>query len=267
MLRLPSGWHSLTPRIVVDDVAGLVGFLRQAFDATGELAADRPAVMQVGDSVLMVSGVGPREAMPAFLYVYVEDADATYRRAVRAGARSLEEPLDTPYGDRRGMVEDRWGNVWQIATPRKGSAQPTASSAQQPSAFELTPVGYVRSTLQERKQAPRQGSEGAPHAWLDLKSAVADGLGGIRVGDEMVVITWLHQASRDVLKVHPRGRTEAPLAGVFATRSPDRPNPLGLHRVTVLAIEGTKLQVGPLEAIDGTPVVDIKPVLSRTADS
>ncbi len=119
----------------------------------------------------------------------------------------------------------------------------------------------------ERKQAPKQGSEGAPHAWIDLKSTVADGLGGIRVGDEMVVITWLHQGKRDVLKVHPRGDTNAPLAGVFATRSPDRPNPLGLHRVIVLAIEGTKLQVRPLEAIDGTPVVDIKPVLSQTADS
>jgi len=267
MRRLPNGWHSLTPRIVVDDVAGLVGFLRQAFDATGELVADRPAVMQTGDSVLMVSGAGPRQAMPAFLYVYVEDADATYRRALRAGAKSLEEPIDTPYGDRRGMVEDRWGNVWQIATPRKSSADPTASTVQLPPAFELTPVGYVRSTLMERRKAPKQGSEGAPHAWLDLKSVVADGLGGIRVGDEVVVITWLHQASRDVLKVRPRGDMSAPLAGVFATRSPDRPNPIGLHRVSVLAIEGTKLQVGPLEAINGTPIVDIKPVLPRSADS
>ncbi len=267
MRRLPNGWHSLTPRIVVDDVAGLVGFLRQAFDATGELHADRPAVMQIGDSVIMVSGVGPREAMPAFLYLYVEDADATYRRALGAGARSLEEPIDTPYGDRRGMVEDRWGNVWQIANFKNLSAQPAASTEREPAAFDLAPVGYVRSSLMERKQAPKQGSEGAPHAWIDLKSTVADGLGGIRVGDEMVVITWLHQGKRDVLKVHPRGDTNAPLAGVFATRSPDRPNPLGLHRVIVLAIEGTKLQVRPLEAIDGTPVVDIKPVLSQTADS
>jgi len=266
-MRLPSGWHSLTPRIVVEDVAGLVGFLKQAFGATGELLADRPAVMQIGDSLLMVSGVGPREAVPAFLYLYVEDADATHRRAVRAGAKSLEEPLDTPYGDRRGMVEDRWGNVWQIATPRKVSGQPAAGTVQEPPAFELTPVGYVRSSLAKREQAPKQGNEGAPHAWIDLQSTVADGLGSIRAGDEMVVITWLHQASRDVLKVHPRGDPKAPLTGVFATRSPDRPNPLGLHRVTVLAIEGTRLQVGPLEAIDGTPVVDIKPVLSRTEDS
>jgi uncharacterized glyoxalase superfamily protein PhnB len=115
-MNLPAGWHSLTPRIVVHDVAGLVEFLRQAFEATGELHPDRPAVMQIGDSLLMISGVGPRAAMPAFLYLYVEDADATYRRALQAGARSLEEPGDMPYGDRRAMVQDRWGNIWQIAT-------------------------------------------------------------------------------------------------------------------------------------------------------
>ncbi len=115
-MRVPAGWHGVTPRIVTNDVAGLVEFLRLAFDATGELPADRPAVLQIGDSMLMISSVGPRPAAPAFLYVYVEDADATYRRALAAGARSLEEPTDTPYGDRRAMVEDRWGNVWQVAT-------------------------------------------------------------------------------------------------------------------------------------------------------
>jgi uncharacterized glyoxalase superfamily protein PhnB len=115
-MKLPTGWHSLTPRIVTEDVAGLVEFLKVAFGATGDVHADRPAVMRIGDSVIMISSVGPRAAVPAFLYAYVDDADATYRRALEAGARSLEEPIDTPYGDRRGMVEDRWGNVWQIAT-------------------------------------------------------------------------------------------------------------------------------------------------------
>lgn len=115
-MRLPDGWHSVTPRIVVEDAAGLVAFLRRAFGATGEFRVDPPAVIRIGDSIIMISSVGPREAMPAFLYVYVDDADVTYRRALDAGARSLEEPSDMPYGDRRGMVEDRWGNVWQIAT-------------------------------------------------------------------------------------------------------------------------------------------------------
>ncbi len=115
-MKLPTGWHSLTPRIVANDVAGLVEFLRLAFGATGEVRGDRPAVMLIGDSLIMISSVGPRAAVPAFLYVYVDDANATYRRALKAGAKSLEEPMETPYGDRRGMVEDRWGNVWQIAT-------------------------------------------------------------------------------------------------------------------------------------------------------
>jgi uncharacterized glyoxalase superfamily protein PhnB len=114
----PPGWHSVVPRLVTDDVAGLVAFLRRVFGATGEASADRPAVLQIGDAHVMVSGVGPRPATAAFLYVYVDDADATWRWAVEAGARSLEEPSDMPYGDRRGMVEDRWGNVWQIATYR-----------------------------------------------------------------------------------------------------------------------------------------------------
>jgi uncharacterized glyoxalase superfamily protein PhnB len=117
-MKLPTGWHSLTPRIVVGDVAGLVDFLRGVFGASGELHADRPAVMRIGDSVIMISAAGPRETMTAFLYLYVEDADATYSRALQVGARSLEEPRDTPYGDRRGMVQDPWGNIWQIATPQ-----------------------------------------------------------------------------------------------------------------------------------------------------
>jgi uncharacterized glyoxalase superfamily protein PhnB len=115
-MALPEGWHSVTPRIVVDDPAALVEFLRRVFGATGDLRADRPTVMRIGDSVMMISGAGPRAAMPAFLYVYVDDADTAYRRALEAGAASIEEPRETPYGDRRAMVEDRWGNVWQIAT-------------------------------------------------------------------------------------------------------------------------------------------------------
>lgn len=115
-MKLPDGWHSLTPRIVTEDVTGLVEFLRRAFDATGEVHPGRPAVVRIGDSNVMISSPGPRPPMPAFLYAYVSDADATYARAIEAGARSLEEPGDMPYGDRRAMVEDRWGNVWQIAT-------------------------------------------------------------------------------------------------------------------------------------------------------
>jgi tRNA-Thr(GGU) m(6)t(6)A37 methyltransferase TsaA len=125
----------------------------------------------------------------------------------------------------------------------------------------LRPVGIIRSRLTSRSKAPRQGVEGAPDAWLEIREPFVDGLHGIAVGDTVIVVTWLHQARRDVLKVHPRNNRRLPLAGVFATRSPDRPNPLGFHPVTVKRIAGNRLRIGPIEAIDGTPVVDIKPVL------
>jgi tRNA-Thr(GGU) m(6)t(6)A37 methyltransferase TsaA len=126
---------------------------------------------------------------------------------------------------------------------------------------QLRPVGVIRSSLSSRALAPKQGSEGAPDAWLEIHAWAAGGLRGIAVGDELIVITWLHRGRRDVLKVHPRGDRRNQLTGVFATRSPDRPNPLGLHPVTVREIDGSRLRVGPIEAIDGTPVVDLKPVL------
>jgi tRNA-Thr(GGU) m(6)t(6)A37 methyltransferase TsaA len=125
----------------------------------------------------------------------------------------------------------------------------------------LRPIGVIRSELKTRSQAPKQGSEGAPDAWIDVADWAARALHGVGVGDELIVITWLHAAKRDVFRVHPRSNPRNPLTGVFATRSPDRPNPLGLHPVVVRAIEGNRLRVGPIEAIDGTPVVDIKPAL------
>ncbi len=118
---VPAGWHSVTPRLVVQDAAMQVEFLRRAFGATGDFRDDRPSVIRIGDSLVMVSSVGPRDAMPTFLYLYVDDTDTTYQRALAAGAQSLEEPWDTPYGDRRGMVRDPCGNNWQIATHNAGS--------------------------------------------------------------------------------------------------------------------------------------------------
>lgn len=127
----------------------------------------------------------------------------------------------------------------------------------------LRPIGVIRSALERRSDAPKQGTEGAPDAWLEVRSWAAKALTGLAAGDEVIVITWLHRGRRDVFEVHPRSNPRNPLTGVFATRSPDRPNPLGLHPVTVRAIEGRRLRIGPIEAIDGTPVVDIKPALSR----
>jgi tRNA-Thr(GGU) m(6)t(6)A37 methyltransferase TsaA len=127
--------------------------------------------------------------------------------------------------------------------------------------FSLHPIGFLRSELRAMDQAPRQGSEGAPDAWLEVDPAFARALHGIAVGDEILVVTWLHHADRRVLETHPRNDPATPLTGVFATRSPDRPNPLGLHPVIVREISGTRLRIGPIEAIDGTPVVDLKPVI------
>lgn len=126
----------------------------------------------------------------------------------------------------------------------------------------LVPIGRVCSPLAAPDQAPLQGDEGAPHAWLELDGSMVQGLDGIVPGMELLVLTWLHQARRDVLRVHPRGDSGRPLSGVFATRSPDRPNPVGLHRVQVLEVAGNRLKVASLEAIDGTPIVDIKPILA-----
>jgi tRNA-Thr(GGU) m(6)t(6)A37 methyltransferase TsaA len=132
--------------------------------------------------------------------------------------------------------------------------------------YTIAPIGIIRSHLKNREAAPRQGYEGGPESWLEVLTTAADGLQGINAGDEIIVITWFHRAERGVLQVHPRGELNRPLTGVFATRSPDRPNPVGLHRVTVLEVAGQRLKIGPIEAIDGTPVVDIKPVLSRSDD-
>ncbi len=130
--------------------------------------------------------------------------------------------------------------------------------------YTLHQIGQIRSTLRALEDAPRQGTEGAPDAWLEVDPTFSRALLGIAPGDEVVIVTWLHLGDRDVLQVHPRGDPKNPLAGVFATRSPHRPNPLGLHRVTVREIAGTRLRVGPIEAIDGTPVVDIKAVWGGT---
>ncbi len=132
--------------------------------------------------------------------------------------------------------------------------------------FEVIPVGWVESSLTERAQAPRQGDEGAPAAWLAFEPDVAEALRDLRAGTEVIVLTWLDRADRDVLVTRPRDDPRNPLTGVFSTRSPDRPNPVGLHRVLVIAVDGLRVQVGGLEALDGTPVIDVKPVLDQIAE-
>ena len=133
--------------------------------------------------------------------------------------------------------------------------------------FTVTPIARVRSSLTDPALAPKQGDEGAPEAWLDFVPEVAPGLRDLRPGDEVLVLTWLDRADRATLEVHPRDDLAVPLRGVFSTRSADRPNPIGIHRVTIVEVQATtRLRVRPLEAVDGTPVVDVKPVLDRTLE-
>jgi len=133
--------------------------------------------------------------------------------------------------------------------------------------IELTPIGRVESELADPASAPKQGLEGAPDAWLVFEASVLDGLDGLEPGAEIIVLTWLHRAQRDVLRVHPRDDPATPLRGVFNTRSADRPNPIGLHPVQVVSIEGPRVRVRNLEAVDGTPIVDVKPVLHQRLDA
>jgi tRNA-Thr(GGU) m(6)t(6)A37 methyltransferase TsaA len=127
--------------------------------------------------------------------------------------------------------------------------------------FEIRPIATVESPLTDLATAPKQEKEGAPQAWLVFVADVLDALDGLRVGDEVIVLTWLHRSDRSVLRTHPRDDVAHPMQGVFNTRSPARPNPIGLHEVTILSIEGNRVRVSALEAVDGTPVVDLKPVL------
>jgi tRNA-Thr(GGU) m(6)t(6)A37 methyltransferase TsaA len=130
----------------------------------------------------------------------------------------------------------------------------------------LQPIGWVESPLVDVAQASSQGDEGSPHAWLVFNDAVGEGLDGLSPGTDIIVLTWLDRARRDVLRLHPRWDPAVPETGVFNTRSPDRPNPIGLHRVEVLSIEGMRIRVRNLEAVNGTPVLDVKPVLDRRRD-
>jgi tRNA-Thr(GGU) m(6)t(6)A37 methyltransferase TsaA len=133
--------------------------------------------------------------------------------------------------------------------------------------YLLRSVGIVRSPLKTCEDCPKQGFEGAPEAWLEIDPVFAEAFEGLSVGSDILVLTWLHKGQRDLLKVHPQGDPKKPLRGVFATRSPDRPNPIGLHRVEVLEIrQPARIRVGPLEVLDGTPIIDIKPVMSESEE-
>jgi len=176
-----------------------------------------------------------------------------------------------PVGAARAIVVDHPLRLQLPGSPSPRPAGGVDSAGRPPadrpsSSYELEPIGWVESSLTERATAPHQGDEGAPDAWLAFEDAVAEGLRDLRPGSEVLVLTWLHRADRAVLRTHPRGNPASPERGVFSTRSPDRPNPIGLHRVEITSVEGTRIHVRSLEAVDGTPIVDVKPVLGGLAE-
>lgn len=189
----------------------------------------------------------------------------------RSSSRSLPGKRDRPHNLRRyfidsdgrnhGTRKERSATADDPATPEIESA-PRACGATRMTAFEVQAIGRVESQLRDLASAPRQADEGAPSAWLAFDADMAEGLRSLRVGDEVLVLTWLDRARRDVLSVHPRGDTSRAEEGVFSTRSPHRPNPIGLHRVEITVIDGTRVRVRHLEAIHGTPIIDVKPILS-----
>lgn len=178
------------------------------------------------------------------------------------GVRFRNDVL-TGVGGKQIIVEDPSGNPIELFQPLLDDARLAPSAHAPDESYEIRPIGHVESVLTDVEAAPNQGYAGAPDAWLVINWEVREGARDIRTGAEILVLTWLHKSRRDELATHPEDDRSKPELGVFSTRSPARPNPIGLHRVTVLEIDGNRLRVSPIEAIDGTPLVDIKPVIAE----
>jgi tRNA-Thr(GGU) m(6)t(6)A37 methyltransferase TsaA len=167
-------------------------------------------------------------------------------------------------GGKQILIEDPSGNPIELFEPTRAEARLDADDPGSPAVtYEVRPIGWVESTLVDPAAAPNQGEHGAPDAWLVINPEVREGVRDLHAGSDVLVLTWLHQARRDELATRPGDDPTGPERGVFSTRSPARPNPIGLHRVTIVAVEDGRLRVQPLEAIHGTPLVDIKPVIAR----
>ena len=193
----------------------------------------------------------------------VEDLDAVVDGLRASGAR-FRNAIVEGRGGRQILVEDPSGNPVELFEPTRADARLEADTDASPGehAYLVRPIGWVESSLVDRADAPNQGYLGAPDAWIAINAEVREGIRDLRAGSDILVLTWLHLSRRDELATRPGNDPTRAELGVFSTRSPARPNPIGLHRATVIATDEGRLQVSPLEAIDGTPVIDIKPVLS-----
>lgn len=194
--------------------------------------------------------------------IEVADLDATAAELRNHGARFRNDIVEG-VGGRQVIVEDPSGNPIELFQPLLDEARLASSENKEAhETYEVRPIGHIESNLTDVEAAPNQGHAGAPDAWLVIDPDVREGARDISAGDDILVLTWLHKSRRDELATHPQDDMSKPELGVFSTRSPARPNPIGLHRVTVLEVDNDRLRVRPLEAVDGTPVIDLKPVIS-----
>lgn len=265
---------TVSVRYIVNDVDAAIAFYCTHLGFT-EVMHPAPsfAMLARGDLRLVLSapggGPGGGAAMPDGTLpepggwnrfsVQVDDLEATAAQLREAGAQ-FRNDIVTGIGGKQVLVEDPSGNPVELFEPTRDEARLGSATPKTPT-YEVKPIGRVESSLTDRALAPMQGTEGAPDAWLLFDENVADALADLTPGSEVLVLTWLYEARRDTLRTHPRDDQTQPVRGVFSTRSPDRPNPVGLHRVPILEVDGLRIKVAHMEAIDGTPLVDVKPVL------
>jgi tRNA-Thr(GGU) m(6)t(6)A37 methyltransferase TsaA len=269
---------TVSVRYIVDDVDAAIAFYCSHLGFSEQMhPAPSFAMLTRGDLRLVLSspggGPGGGQAMPDGtrprpggwnrFSIELDDIDTAVAGLRAAGTRFRNEIVDG-VGGRQILVEDPSGNPVELFEPTRDEARldDAAGVASQPVAYGVRPIGRVDSSLVELADAPNQGRQGAPDAWLVIDPAVREGIRDLQVGSDVLVLTWLHLARRDELATRPGDDPTSRELGVFSTRSPARPNPVGLHRVTIIGVEGGRLRVRPLEAINGTPVIDIKPVLT-----
>jgi tRNA-Thr(GGU) m(6)t(6)A37 methyltransferase TsaA len=267
---------TVSVRYIVDDVDAAIAFYCGQLGFTELMhPAKTFAMLTRGPLRLVLSapggGPGGGQAMPDGTLpvpggwnrysLEVDDLDDTVARLQAAGVR-FRNDIVAGVGGKQILIEDPSGNPIELFEPTRAEARLDADDPGSPAVtYEVRPIGWVESTLVDPAAAPNQGEHGAPDAWLVINPEVREGVRDLHAGSDVLVLTWLHQARRDELATRPGDDPTGPERGVFSTRSPARPNPIGLHRVTIVAVEDGRLRVQPLEAIHGTPLVDIKPVI------
>jgi tRNA-Thr(GGU) m(6)t(6)A37 methyltransferase TsaA len=268
---------AVSVRYIVDDVDAAIGFYCGHLGFTEEMhPAPTFAMLSCGSLRLVLSapggGLGGGQAMADGTLpepggwnrfsIEVDDLEGTVAR-LRASGVQFRSDIVTGVGGKQMLIEDPAGNPVELFEPTRAEARldDQGGAGYRGETYQVRPIGWVESSLVDPADAPNQGHQGAPDAWLVITPEAREGIRDLEVGSDIFVLTWLHQASRDVLATRPGDDPTGPERGVFSTRSPARPNPVGLHRATIIAKEDDRLRIHPLEAINGTPLADIKPVI------